>query len=119
MDIFGDVYGAFEIAADEGAESLTEEGIPQDWADAIAEVAVKNITPPEVHISGYVDIETFVPDGVDVIIAALRAAEEHDNEEEEIKVAPRSRRPAVDGARSLRAFGGGAEIGRASCRERV
>ena len=60
-----------------------------------AEVAVKNITPPEVHISGYVDIETFVPDGVDVIIAALRAAEEHDNEEEEIKVqcvgAPRYR----------------------------
>ena len=94
-DIFGDVYGAFETASDEGAESLTEEGIPQDWADAITEVAKKNITPPEVHISGYVDIETFVPDGVDVIISALKAAEENDDEEEEIKVqcvgAPRYR----------------------------
>jgi translation initiation factor 2 subunit 1 len=30
MDIFGDVYGAFETASEEGAESLTEEGIPQD-----------------------------------------------------------------------------------------
>jgi len=95
MEIFGDVYGAFETASDEGAESLTEEGISQEWADAITEVAIKNITPPEVHISGYVDIETFVPDGVDVIISALKAAEDNGDDEEEIKVqcvgAPRYR----------------------------
>ena len=95
MDIFGDVYGAFESAADEGAETLTEEGIPQDWADAITEVATKNITPPEVHISGYVDIETFVPDGVEVIRSALKAAEDNGDDEDEIKVqcvgAPRYR----------------------------
>ena len=35
-----------------------------DWAEAIEDVANKNITPPEVHISGYVDIETFVPNGL-------------------------------------------------------
>ena len=95
MDIFGDVYGAFETAADDGAKSLTDEGISQEWADAITEIANKNITPPEVHISGYVDIETFVPDGVDVIIEALKAAEDNGDEEEEIKVqcvgAPRYR----------------------------
>lgn len=95
MDIFGDVYGAFETAADEGAESLAEEGIDANWAVAIEEVAQKNITPPEVHISGYVDIKTFVPDGVDVIIEALKAAEDNGDEEEEISVqcvgAPRYR----------------------------
>lgn len=95
MDIFGDVYGAFETAADDGAKSLTDEGISQEWADAITEISNKNITPPEVHISGYVDIETFVPDGVDVIIEALKAAEDNGDEEEEIKVqcvgAPRYR----------------------------
>ena len=95
MDIFGDVYGAFETSADDGAKSLTDEGISQEWADAITEIANKNITPPEVHISGYVDIETFVPDGVDVIIEALKAAEDNGDEEEEIKVqcvgAPRYR----------------------------
>ena len=95
MDIFGDVYGAFETAADEGAESLIEEGIPEDWANAITEVASKNITPPEVHISGYVDIKTFVPNGVDVIIDALKAAEDNGGDEEEITVqcvgAPRYR----------------------------
>ena len=95
MDIFGDVYGAFETAADEGASSLIEEDIPEDWAEAITEVAKKNITPPEVHISGYVDIETFVPDGVDVIVSALKAAEDNGDAEEEIIVqcvgAPRYR----------------------------
>lgn len=95
MDIFGDVYGAFETAADEGAVSLAEEGIDAAWAVAIEEVAQKNITPPEVHISGYVDIKTFVPDGVDVIIEALKAAEDNGDEEEEISVqcvgAPRYR----------------------------
>lgn len=95
MDIFGDIYGAFETAADDGAEALVEEGIPQDWADAITAVAVKNITPPEVHISGYVDIKTFVPDGVNVIIKALKAAEDNGDDEDEITVqcvgAPRYR----------------------------
>lgn len=95
MDIFGDVYGAFETASDEGAESLINEGIDAEWAEAITEVAKKNITPPEVYISGYVDIETFVPDGVDVIIDALKAAEDNEGEEEEITVqcvgAPRYR----------------------------
>ena len=59
------------------------------------EVAQKNITPPEVHINGYVDIETFVPNGVEIIIEALKAAEDNGDEEEEIKVqcvgAPRYR----------------------------
>lgn len=95
MDIFGDIYGAFETAADEGVEALTEEGISQEWAESITEVAKKNITPPEINISGYVDIETFVPDGVDVIKDALKHAEDNGDEEEEISVqcvgAPRYR----------------------------
>lgn len=95
MDIFGDIYGAFETASDEGAESLIEEGIDPEWAEAITEVAKKNITPPEVNISGYVDIKTFVPDGVEVIRNALKEAENNGDDEEEITVqcvgAPRYR----------------------------
>ena len=59
-----------------------EEGISKEWAEAITDIAVRNITPPEVHISGYVDIESFAPNGVDVIIKALKAAEKHDDEDE-------------------------------------
>ncbi len=90
MDIFGDVYGAFESASEEGAETLTEEGISQDWADAITDVAVRNITPPEVHISGYVDIENYLPNGVDIIKEALMAAES-ENIEVQCVGAPRYR----------------------------
>lgn len=95
MDKFGDIYGAFEIAAEEGVDSLLNEDINEEWAEAITKVAKKNIAPPEVHISGYVDIETFVPNGVEVIIEALKAAEDNGDDEEEIKVqcvgAPRYR----------------------------
>ena len=90
MDIFGDVYGAFESAAEEGAETLTEEGISQEWADAITEVAVKNIQPPEVHITGYVDIENYAPNGVEIIKEALLAAED-ENIEVQCVGAPRYR----------------------------
>ena len=82
MDIFGDIYGAFESSA--------EEGISQEWADAITEVAVKNIQPPEVHISGYVDIKNYNPDGVEVIKKALMAAED-ENIEVQCVGAPRYR----------------------------
>ncbi|MCC7553251.1 MAG: translation initiation factor IF-2 subunit alpha [Methanobacteriaceae archaeon] len=95
MDIFGDIYGAFETASEEGVKSLTDEGISKEWAEVIVDIADKNITPPEVHISGYVDIETFDSNGVDVIIKSLKAAEDNGDEEEEIKVqsvgAPRYR----------------------------
>lgn len=78
MDIFGDLYGAFETASDEGEQSLIDEGISEDWAKAITEVAVKNITPPEIHITGYVDIENYESNGVEIIKEALLAAEGKD-----------------------------------------
>ena len=96
MDFFGDIYGDFETAVDEGATALTDEGISEEWAEAITEVAKRNITPPEVHISGYVDIQTFDYNGVDIVKEALLAAENNgDNDGEVIKVqcvgAPRYR----------------------------
>ncbi|RBQ24018.1 Translation initiation factor 2 subunit alpha [Candidatus Methanobinarius endosymbioticus] len=80
MDRFGDIYGAFESTSEEGESVLIDEGIGEDWAKTIAEIAKKNITPPEVHITGYVDIQTFDPNGVDIIRKALEAAEKDDVE---------------------------------------
>ncbi|EKQ51957.1 MAG: translation initiation factor 2, alpha subunit (eIF-2alpha) [Methanobacterium sp. Maddingley MBC34] len=71
MDEFGDLYGAFEISAEEGADSLIERGMDEIWANAITEVAQKNISPPEVQITGYVDLTSYAPDGVDIIRNAL------------------------------------------------
>lgn len=90
MDCFGDVYGAFEACADRGEEVLLEEEFPQDWATAITEIAKKNITPPEVQITGYVDIKSFEPNGVEIIREALKTAES-DNIKVQCVGAPRYR----------------------------
>lgn len=71
MEEFGDLYGAFETAAEEGAISLIDRGMDEDWANSIEAVAKKNISPPEVNITGYVDLKSYAPNGVDVIKKAL------------------------------------------------
>lgn len=76
MEEFGDLYGAFETAAEEGVSALDESAITDEWAEAITEVAKKNISPPEVHITGYVDLKSYAPEGVEVIKKALSAIDE-------------------------------------------
>jgi translation initiation factor 2 subunit 1 len=71
MEEFGDLYGAFEISAEEGKDSLIERGMDEKWAVAITEVAQKNISPPEVQITGYVDLTSYAPDGVEIIRKSL------------------------------------------------
>ncbi|MGL4670096.1 MAG: translation initiation factor IF-2 subunit alpha [Methanobacteriaceae archaeon] len=78
MDLFGDIYGAFESAAEEGVTALTDEGIDETWANAIVEIAKKNITPPEVQITGYLDLQSYAQNGVEIIKNALESIESDD-----------------------------------------
>ena len=78
MEEFGDLYGAFEIAAEEGENSLIDREIDEKWAKALTEVAKKNISPPEVHITGYVDLKSYASDGVEVIKGALLSIRDED-----------------------------------------
>lgn len=75
IDLFGDLYGAFEACLEEGETVLTQEGISEEWAKSITEVAKSNITPPEVHITGYVDIKSYAPNGFEIIKESLINAE--------------------------------------------
>ncbi|MGZ7044436.1 MAG: translation initiation factor IF-2 subunit alpha [Methanobacterium sp.] len=72
---FGDLYEAFETAAEEGETALTSRDIDGEWAKTITEVAKKNISPPEVHISGYINLHSYAPNGVEVIREALSTVE--------------------------------------------
>lgn len=90
MDEFGDLYGAFETAAEEGSESLTSREVDSKWAEAITEVAKKNISPPEVHITGYVDLKSYASNGVEVIKEALLSVKD-DNLSIQCVGAPRYR----------------------------
>jgi len=76
LEEFGDLYEAFETAVEEGEEALINHGIDDKWAETITEVAKKNITPPEVQITGYVDLKSYAPNGVEVIKNALSAVED-------------------------------------------
>jgi translation initiation factor 2 subunit 1 len=75
MEEFGDLYEGFELAADEGEDVLISANIPSEWAKTITDVSKKNISTPEVHITGYVDITSYAPDGVKIIINALESIE--------------------------------------------
>ena len=74
FDIYGTVYSAFEDAAIHGYEALIGVGIDEKIAEKISEVAVENIKMPQVEISGYVDLTSPQPDGIDTIKKALKSA---------------------------------------------
>ncbi|MBO7719952.1 MAG: translation initiation factor IF-2 subunit alpha [Methanosphaera sp.] len=75
MDEFGDLYEGFELASDDGESVLLDIDVDEDWARVITDVAKKNISTPEVQITGYVDITSYKSNGVEVIIEALQSIE--------------------------------------------
>lgn len=71
---FDNVYDAFEDASHNGPASLIEVGVPQKIAEAISKIGAENIKIPYVEITGYIDLTSPLPDGVDHINKALLAA---------------------------------------------
>jgi translation initiation factor 2 subunit 1 len=74
-------YGGFYRALEEIAINpnlLKEEGFTGEWVDIITSVAVDNITPPFVNVSGYLDLTCPLPDGIIQIKNALIEAERTD-----------------------------------------
>jgi translation initiation factor 2 subunit 1 len=75
IDTYGALYTAFEEAAYD-IEGLKEEGFEGDWLETFREVAEENVQIPVVDIAGFLDVESFANDGVDIVSKALAAAEE-------------------------------------------
>ena len=71
---FGNVYTAFERARANGSSFLTEIGISKEFAEMIKKVAEENLKKPQVDIAGYIDLTNPLPDGIEHIKKALRAA---------------------------------------------
>jgi translation initiation factor 2 subunit 1 len=83
-DQFGSAYSAFEESAINGIEALENLDIRNDVAEIIVKIAQENIKLPFVDIAGYVDITCYLPNGVELIKKALKAASKI--KEEEVKV---------------------------------
>ncbi|MGB9901905.1 translation initiation factor IF-2 subunit alpha [Methanothrix sp.] len=74
MKNYSSLYGALEEAAISGEESLSDSGLTEEDIKIISRLAKENVKIPTVEISGYVDLRSFAPDGVEVIKKALKQA---------------------------------------------
>jgi translation initiation factor 2 subunit 1 len=80
VERYGGLYRALEEIAI-NPNLLKEEGFSGEWVDTITSVAVDNITPPFVNVSGYLDLTCPLPDGIIKIKNALIEAEKTDKTE--------------------------------------
>ncbi|EHP89691.1 translation initiation factor IF-2 subunit alpha [Methanotorris formicicus] len=71
---FGELYGAFEGLVIEGKELLEGLDIPQEWIDALYDIARENIELTNVKVEGFVELKSLAPDGVKIIKKALTNA---------------------------------------------
>ncbi len=69
-----DLYEGFEKAAVEGAEALTDIGVPENYADVFAEVAQERIHVKMVKVRGVLEIKVSEPNGIKVIKDAFHKA---------------------------------------------
>ncbi len=71
---YGDAYSGLEaIASDENnADKLK---IPAKWRPKLLEIIRKSIKPPEVEITGLLKLQSYAPNGVDVIKQAIKQME--------------------------------------------
>jgi translation initiation factor 2 subunit 1 len=76
LDAYGSLYDAFEDVVKVGKKALIALGIKEEHADAIHEVAHTNVKLPSVQITGYVELKSPLPNGVEIIKEALKMAEE-------------------------------------------
>jgi translation initiation factor 2 subunit 1 len=83
---FGSMYDGFEQAAIHGEEALEDTDLSEEEIEAIVETARENVSVPYVTVTGYVDLTTPAPDGVDLIKEALQAAEGNGEVPEEVEL---------------------------------
>jgi len=92
---FGSVYAAFQKSRFEDKSVLIKIGVPNDIADALIKVANENLKKPQVDISGFIDLNCYLPDGIEYIRKALAAANKVDGEDINVDIsyvgAPRYR----------------------------
>ncbi|MEF8802255.1 MAG: translation initiation factor IF-2 subunit alpha [Halolamina sp.] len=77
---YDSLYDAFETAAVRGMEALEDCDLEDDDRQAIVQTARENVSVPYVNVTGYVDIRSAGPAGVDDVKEALRATEGTDSD---------------------------------------
>lgn len=79
------LYEGFEKAVTEGAEALTEIGVPENLAKAFAEVARERIHVKMVKVKGVLEIRCMKPNGVKLIKEAFLKAKSEKTKDADVK----------------------------------
>ncbi len=84
LENFGSLYSAFEEAAMNSEDAFNEIKMKKKIISSIVSIAQNNIKLPFVDIAGFVDLNCYLPDGIEIIKQALQAGT--DVEEDGVKV---------------------------------
>ncbi|MCJ7443725.1 MAG: translation initiation factor IF-2 subunit alpha [Methanotrichaceae archaeon] len=71
---YNSLYLALEETAISGAEALEDTDLPEEDIQILIRLSQDNVKIPTVEISGFVDISSSAPDGIEVIKKALKQA---------------------------------------------
>ena len=82
---YGTLYAAFEETAYD-LEILKNDGFNGEWLDEFKALAKENISIQFVEITGHLDVNSWLPDGVNHIRDALSNAEQSEFEDVEIQI---------------------------------
>lgn len=74
LSSYDSLYLALEETAITGADALADLGLTEEDVNALTALSRDNVKIPSVEISGYVDLTSPAPDGVEVIRKALKQA---------------------------------------------
>jgi translation initiation factor 2 subunit 1 len=74
FNAYNSLYLAFEETSISGVEALADVGLSEDDLSIIEKLARDNVKIPSVEISGYVDLTSPAPDGIEIIKKALKQA---------------------------------------------
>ncbi|WMW21308.1 translation initiation factor IF-2 subunit alpha [Methanolobus mangrovi] len=81
LESFGSLYSAFEEAAINAEDAFNEVKMKKKLVSSIVSVAQSNIKLPFVDIAGFIDLNCYLPDGIEIIKEALNAGNDVDKEE--------------------------------------
>ncbi len=82
-DVFGSLYKAFEKVS-LNSDILEQEGFKGGWVDHFVDVAEENISPPYVSITGFVELSSSNPNGVEDIKDSLATFQDTEDSHVEI-----------------------------------
>ncbi|MFB6192607.1 MAG: translation initiation factor IF-2 subunit alpha [Haloarculaceae archaeon] len=83
---FGSLYDGFEQAAIHGPGALEDTDLTDEEVEAVVDTARENVSVPYVDVTGYVDLRSPNPDGVEDVREALEAAGGNGEVPEEVEL---------------------------------